>query len=115
MESESDVSITWAFPMMDTLTSEVENFENRDHWRSIRVVGELKSNPDRSDDHETLIQLANYVRELFSAQPSRGWVHCFTLCGQDLRAWLFDRSGAISSDIIDINADPKSFIRIVCG
>jgi hypothetical protein len=32
MESESDVSITWALPMMDTLMNEVENFENRGIW-----------------------------------------------------------------------------------
>jgi hypothetical protein len=32
MESEPDVSIPWAFPMMDTLMSEVENFENRGIW-----------------------------------------------------------------------------------
>jgi hypothetical protein len=32
MESESDVSITWAFPVMDILMSGVEDFENRGSW-----------------------------------------------------------------------------------
>jgi hypothetical protein len=88
---------------------------HRYSWKSIRIVGELKSNPDESNKKSTIVQLANYVRELFGAQPCRRWVHAFTLCGQHLRAWLFDRSGAIGSALIDINADPVSFLRVVCG
>ncbi|KAA8904234.1 hypothetical protein FN846DRAFT_907881 [Sphaerosporella brunnea] len=84
-------------------------------WRSIRVVGELKANPHQSDTDSTLAQLANYVREIFNAQPSRRWVHAFTLCGHHLRAWMFDRSGATTSELIDINAQPVLFLRVVCG
>ncbi|KAA8902846.1 hypothetical protein FN846DRAFT_920128 [Sphaerosporella brunnea] len=84
-------------------------------WRCIRIVGELKANPDESDSDSTLAQLANYVREMFNAQPSRRWVHVFTLCGANLRAWLFDRSGATASRLIDINAEPVLFLRVVCG
>jgi hypothetical protein len=89
--------------------------DNRYDWKSIRVVGELKSNPKRSDDASTHIQLAHYARELFGSQPARRWVHSFTLCGHQLRAWLFDRSGAICSTIVDINADPQLFLRVICG
>ncbi|KAA8904272.1 hypothetical protein FN846DRAFT_919773 [Sphaerosporella brunnea] len=88
---------------------------SRYDWRSIRVVGELKSNPQQSDTDSTLAQLANYVREIFNAQPSRRWVHAFTLCGHHLRAWMFDRSGATTSELIDINAQPILFLRVVCG
>ncbi|KAA8910155.1 hypothetical protein FN846DRAFT_1006457 [Sphaerosporella brunnea] len=88
---------------------------NRYDWRSVRVVGELKSNPDRSNKETTLLQLANYAREVFGAQLSRRSVHAFTLCGHHLRAWLFDRSGAIGSTLVDINAEPVLFLRIICG
>ncbi|KAA8912230.1 hypothetical protein FN846DRAFT_773489 [Sphaerosporella brunnea] len=88
---------------------------NRYDWQSVRVVGELKCNPDRSNKQSTLLQLANYARDVFGAQPSRRSVHAFTLCGHHLRAWLFDRSGAIGSTLVDINAEPVLFLRIVCG
>ncbi|KAA8894639.1 hypothetical protein FN846DRAFT_819189 [Sphaerosporella brunnea] len=88
---------------------------NRYDWRSVRVVGELKRNPTKSDDESTLLQVANYAREVFGAQPCRRSVHAFTLCGHYLRAWLFDRSGAIGSTLVDIHAQPVLFLRIICG
>jgi hypothetical protein len=89
--------------------------DKRYDWGAVRIVGELKSNPSASDDKSTLLQLANYVREVFGAQPCRRAVHTFTLCGQYLRAWLFDRSGAICSTSVDINSEPVVFLRIICG
>ncbi|KAA8894046.1 hypothetical protein FN846DRAFT_913332 [Sphaerosporella brunnea] len=88
---------------------------NRYDWRSIRVIGELKANPDESNSDSTLAQLANYVREIFNAQPSRRWVHAFTLCGSHLRTWMFDRSKATTSRLIDVNAEPELLLRIICG
>ncbi|KAF8244626.1 hypothetical protein K440DRAFT_663372 [Wilcoxina mikolae CBS 423.85] len=88
---------------------------HRYSWNSVRVVGELKSNTKESNKDGTIVQLANYVREVFGAQPSRRWVHAFTLCGHYLRAWLFDRSGAMGSELIDIHEEPKSFLRVICG
>ncbi|KAA8910298.1 hypothetical protein FN846DRAFT_775348 [Sphaerosporella brunnea] len=88
---------------------------NRYDWGAVRVVGELKRNPKESNDEDTLVQLANYVREVLGAQPCRRSVHAFTLCGQHLRAWLFDRSGAIGGRQVDINAEPLLFLRIICG
>jgi hypothetical protein len=76
--------------------------DKRYDWGAVRVIGELKSNPDVSNDKSTLLQVANYVREVFGAQPCRRAVHTFTLCGQYLRAWLFDRSGAICSTSVDM-------------
>ncbi|KAA8914714.1 hypothetical protein FN846DRAFT_925709 [Sphaerosporella brunnea] len=103
-----------ALPAPDFKLDFITLRRNRYDWRTIRVIGELKANPDESDSDSTLAQLANYVREIFNAQPSRRWVHSFTLCGQNLRAWLFDRSGATTSRLIDINAEPELFLRVVC-
>ncbi|KAA8899280.1 hypothetical protein FN846DRAFT_960639 [Sphaerosporella brunnea] len=104
-----------ALPTADIALNFATLRRTRYDWRCIRIVGELKANPDESDTDSTLAQLANYVREMFNAQPSRRWVHVFTLCGANLRAWLFDRSGATASRLIDINAEPVLFLRIVCG
>ncbi|KAA8895630.1 hypothetical protein FN846DRAFT_968730 [Sphaerosporella brunnea] len=79
-------------------------------WAHVRVVGELKSNPDRSNNDSTVVQLANYAREVFGNQPWRRSVQCFTLCGAKFRVWHFDRGGALGSTIIDIHADWKLFL-----
>jgi hypothetical protein len=118
---KTDILLTTHIPSVpDATSAECRiNFsaltDNRYSWNSIRLVGELKSNPKESNSHDTLIQLANYARELFSAQQCRRWVHAFTLCGHHLRAWLFDRSGALGSTLVDINQDPLLFLRVVCG
>jgi hypothetical protein len=79
-------------------------------WADVRVIGELKSNPAKSNCDSTVIQLANYVREVFGAQPWRRWVMCFTLCGTEFRVWQFDRGGAVGSTIIDIHSEWALFL-----
>lgn len=80
-------------------------------WADVRVVGELKANPEKSDQDSTVVQIANYAREVFGSQPWRRWVLCFTLCGSDLRVWQFDRGGAVGSTIIDIHKQWQLFVR----
>ncbi|KAA8895882.1 hypothetical protein FN846DRAFT_911268 [Sphaerosporella brunnea] len=82
----------------------------RTHWDQVRVVGELKSNPCKDGRDRTFIQLANYVRELFGTQPQRCWAFAFTLCGEVMRVFRFDRSGAVASTPIDIHKRPKTFV-----
>ena len=84
------------------------------NWDRIRVVGELKSNAVYSNHANTIIQLAGYVRQIFLAQPNRRFVHGFTLCSDNLRAWIFDRSGCLGSDVVSINKEPELFLRVMC-
>lgn len=84
-------------------------------WEHIRVIAELKVNPGESDTDHTVIQLASYVREIFWAQPTRRWVHAFTLCGDLMRCYRFDRSGLTTSTAFSINARPLRFARIACS
>ncbi|RUS35244.1 hypothetical protein BC938DRAFT_473790 [Jimgerdemannia flammicorona] len=84
------------------------------HWKSVYAVFELKSNVE-ADTHETLIQLASYVREIFGAQDIRESVIGIILCGNSMRVWQFDRAGGIGSTSINPNQHPKTFIRIIAG
>jgi hypothetical protein len=79
-------------------------------WSNVRVVGDLKSNADKSNLDMTVLQLANYAREVFGVQPCRHFVHSFTLCGSELRVWMFDRAGAY---IIDIHRQPTLFVAVM--
>jgi hypothetical protein len=97
--------------------AEHRNLDHAEHrnslsWAHVRIVGELKSNSAKSNCDSTIVQLANYAREVFGNQPWRRWVLCFTLCGSDFRVWQFDRGGAVASTIIDIHAQWKKFLRV---
>ncbi|KAA8902711.1 hypothetical protein FN846DRAFT_954997 [Sphaerosporella brunnea] len=84
--------------------------EVRVSWDQVRIVGELKSNPDKDGRDETFLQLANYIRELFGTQPQRRWALAFTLCGAKMRVFRFDRSGAVASTPINIHTKPRHFL-----
>ena len=77
------------------------------------MIGELKESD--KDKKATLLQVGRYVRDVFSVQPTRRYIHAFTLCGNNMQAWVFDRSGPYSSVVFDIHQEPKQFIQIIAG
>lgn len=83
------------------------------NWRDVEVIGELKaSNRDRKG---TLLQVGRYVRDVFSCQPTRRYVHAFTICGREMEVWVFDRSGCYSPRAFDIHKEPERFIQVIAG
>lgn len=85
----------------------------RHSWKDIRVVGELKqSNYNKKG---TILQMERYVRDVFAAQPTRPFVHSFTLCGTEMEMWVTDRSGPYSSGSFDIRNEPERFFRAIIG
>ncbi|KAL8788263.1 MAG: hypothetical protein Q9213_001783 [Squamulea squamosa] len=80
-------------------------------WKDVEVIGELKES--NKDKKATLLQIGRYVRDVFSCQPTRRYVHAFALCGNEMRAWVFDRSGPYSSTAFDIHEEPERFIRTI--
>ena len=83
------------------------------NWKDVEVIGELKES--NKDKKATLLQIGRYVRDVFSVQPTRRYVHAFTLCGNDMQAWVFDRSGPYSSTAFDIHEEPERFIRTIAA
>ncbi|KAL8647621.1 MAG: hypothetical protein Q9210_005451 [Variospora velana] len=82
-------------------------------WKDVEVIGELKES--NKDKKATLLQIGRYVRDVFSCQPTRRYVHAFTLCGDEMRSWVFDRSGPYSSTAFDIHKEPECFIRTIAA
>lgn len=83
------------------------------NWMDVEVIGELKaSNRDRKG---TLLQIGRYVRDVFSCQPTRRYVHAFTICGREMEVWVFDRSGCYSPGPFDIHKEPERFIQVIAG
>ena len=82
-------------------------------WKDIEVIGELTVTDSKKK--AKLLQIARYVRDVFSVQPTRRYVHAFTLCGNYMQAWVFDRSGPYSSTEFDIHKEPETFIRMIAA
>ena len=82
-------------------------------WRDILVIGELKQS--KYDLRGTMLQISRYVRDVFSHQPTRRFVHAFTLSGTEMETWVFDRSGPYSAKTFDVHEEPEKFVQIICG
>ncbi|KAI0399472.1 hypothetical protein F4802DRAFT_35874 [Xylaria palmicola] len=84
-------------------------------WSHILVPSELKSNPNEDTASKAHLDIARYVKEVFTAQPTRRFVLAFTLCGDWMRLWEFDRLGGIASEKFNINKDGQRFISAILG
>lgn len=82
-------------------------------WKDVEVIGELKESNNKKKG--TLLQIGRYVRDVFSSQPTRRYVHAFTLCGNSIQVWVFDRSGPYSSGEFDIHKEPELFLRTIAA
>jgi hypothetical protein len=81
--------------------------QTKHDWKDIRVVGELKQSEQEIRTKSTLLQISRYVRDVFTAQPTRRFVHAFAVCRTKMEAWVFDRSGPYSSGVLD---GPRTFL-----
>ena len=83
-------------------------------WREIEVIGELKAS-NNDGVKKPLVQLARYARDVFACQPTRRYLHAFTICGPFMTPWVFDRSGCYSPGQFNIHTEPERFIRLIAG
>jgi hypothetical protein len=90
-------------------SSEAENIR-----KDIAVIGELKTS-NHDGVKRPLIQLAVYARDVFANQPTRRYLHAFTICGSKMELWVFDRSGCYSPGPFNIHEHPERFIRVLSG
>lgn len=84
-------------------------------YKDVLVVGEQKKSNDTGRFKATLLQLARYVRSVFADQPTRRYVHAFSLCATSMELWIFDRSGLYSSGPFDIHDEPTKLARAIVG
>ena len=82
-------------------------------WKDVRVIGELKRS--KWPFKKILLQLARYIRDVWTAQPTRRFIHGFFLHGTTMELWVLDRSGCYSSGEFDIDKEPEQFIRAIAG
>ena len=82
-------------------------------WSRILVLDELKSNAQEDSYNSTWLDLLRYAREVFSGQDIRRFVHGFTICGPNMRLWVFDKLGEVASGLFDVNKDGQMFVSAI--
>ncbi|KAA6410771.1 MAG: serine threonine- kinase Sgk2 [Lasallia pustulata] len=82
-------------------------------WRDVLVTGELKKSDQK--DKRLWLQVGSAVRNVFASQPTRLFVHAFTLTGTEMETWIFDRSGPYSGATFDVHEEPEKFIQVMCA
>ncbi|PFH55760.1 hypothetical protein XA68_17659 [Ophiocordyceps unilateralis] len=84
-------------------------------YKDVLIVGEQKKSYDTRRFKADILQLARYVRSVFADQPTRRFVHAFSLCSSKMELWVFDRSGPYSSGLFDIHKEPDKFAKALVG
>ncbi|EGX94962.1 Protein kinase-like domain [Cordyceps militaris CM01] len=84
---------------------------------STRIYGEYHHGaaPISSTDDDDFLRFAERALRVFNAQPARYFLHAFLIRGKTLELWVFDRSGAYSSGVLDIARDPNLPLRVLAG
>jgi hypothetical protein len=112
--STSDLTGAEARRQLDLFIKRRSNTAGPTHdWKDVHVIGEHKQSEERLKP--LLLQLGRYVRDVFTAQPTRRFIHGFFLHGTTMELWVFDRSGPYSSGRFDIHKEPEQFIRVIAG
>ncbi|ODA83773.1 hypothetical protein RJ55_02289 [Drechmeria coniospora] len=81
----------------------------------VLVVGKQERSNNTSKFKSTILQLARYIRGVFTDQPTRRFVHAFSICASTMELWVFDRSGPYSSGPFNIHRKPDMFARALVG
>ena len=114
-ESTKDLTGGEARRQLDILIKRKSDVSGTAHnWKDVVVVSELKKS-NIKEFKSRLLQLGRYIRDVFTAQPTRRFIHGFSLYGTTMELWVFDRSGPYSSGEFDIHKEPEQFIRAIAG
>ncbi|KZS96685.1 hypothetical protein SISNIDRAFT_450391 [Sistotremastrum niveocremeum HHB9708] len=83
-------------------------------WQAIGNICEVKTSSKMDNHVDVHLQLAKYARKVLMYQRGRRrFILAWTLCGDIVRAWLFDRSGGLASKSFNYHEDPLLFIRMI--
>ncbi|CAD6503675.1 BgTH12-03334 [Blumeria graminis f. sp. triticale] len=88
---------------------------NFHQWSDVRVLGEFTKQSCADQRNEKFYQLSRLALQVFYKQPLRHFVHGFTAFQSNFELWVFNRSGAYSSGLFNIEDDKEKFVRAICS
>jgi hypothetical protein len=77
-----------------------------------RVFGEISFNAPNTGP-EDILRFCESARQLFQAVPTRRSLHAFRVCGAEMELWVFNRSGAYSSEAFNLKQHPYLLFEIM--
>ncbi|KAJ7507262.1 hypothetical protein B0H11DRAFT_2185726 [Mycena galericulata] len=80
---------------------------------NIPIYGQSSDTPDAHK--ETLTQLLNGASLVFSSQDNRRFVVSLSFIAGNIRLFVFDRVGLVTTFPFDLHEDPESFVRVMAG
>ncbi|KAA6409210.1 MAG: hypothetical protein FRX48_06763 [Lasallia pustulata] len=114
-ESSKDLTGAEARRQLDIFIKRKSNVSGTAHnWKNVQVIGEHKTS-NSEDFKPLLLQLGRNIRDVFTAQPTRRFIHGFFLYGTTMELWVFDRSGPYSSGEFNIHKESEQFIRAIAA
>ncbi|KAJ7507264.1 hypothetical protein B0H11DRAFT_2319013 [Mycena galericulata] len=84
-------------------------------WPNIQIHGEVKSSDTLIAHKKTLAQLLNGAYLIFSSQDDRRFVVSLSFIAENVRLFIFDRAGLVTTCPFDLHEDPESFVRVMTG
>jgi len=84
---------------------------------STRVFGEYHHADATvvAEDDSDILRFCERARQVFKAQSARRFLYGFLICGTTLELWVFDRSGAYSSEKFDLAQRPDLLVQTLAG
>ena len=82
---------------------------------STRVFGEFHHESAPAETDDDIMRFCWRAQQVFKSQSARCFVHGFLVRGTTLELWVFDRSGAYSSDRFDLAQRPDLLVRTLAG
>ncbi|KAG6038875.1 hypothetical protein E4U19_007921 [Claviceps sp. Clav32 group G5] len=84
------------------------------NWGDVLAIGRLAQS-EQTEAKELLLEFGSAVREVFAQQPTRRFVHAFTMTGTTMETWVFDRSGPYSGATFNVHEESEKFVQVLCG
>jgi len=78
----------------------------------VLVVGLLQTDVDPLRKDESMFRFCELAMKTFTARPDRRFLHAFHVHNSILEMWTFDRAGAYSGEMFDIEENPHYLTHI---
>ncbi|SZF00766.1 unnamed protein product [Blumeria hordei] len=102
----------------DLITKRIEFSNDHTHehqWSDVRALGEFSKISSTYKRKEKFLQLSRLALEVFYTQPLRHFVHGFCVFQSSFELWVFNRSGAFSSGVFDLEKHKEKLVRAICS
>ncbi|SZF02823.1 unnamed protein product [Blumeria hordei] len=102
----------------DLITKRIEFSNDHTHehqWSDVRALGEFSKISSTNIRKAKFLQLSRLALEVFYTQPLRHFVHGFCVFQSSFELWVFNRSGAFSSGVFDLEKHKEKLVRAICS